>query len=433
MNKTSIMIVEDEHLIALDIKKSLEDMGYGITSISARASEALKHLEEEKMPDLVLMDINLRGKIDGIEAASDIHDRYGIPVIFLTAFADSNLVERACKVGSYGYMIKPIDNRQLCAMIEVALSRYRADMDRHLLDERVQRESCARHIAERKKVEEKLGNRSRGLRERVKELNCFYGISRLLERPGIVLNDFLRNIVHIIPPSWQYPKIACARLLIDGKEYRTKNFTDTVWKQSCDIVVRNKIVGVLDVCYLEERAECDEGPFLKEERSLINAVAERVGRVCELKQNEKMLRAKSKEVYETNTALNVLLKKRDEELTELEEKVHLNIRMHVSPFLARLKEDGLNEKQYVCIKTLEKNLLNIVKSISHNSVHIYHKLTPSEIFIADYIKEGKKTAEMAKLLNVSPRTIDFHRRNIRRKLDIKSKKENLRSCLLNQK
>ena len=139
MNKVSIMIVEDEHLIAIDIKKNLENMGYQVASISARASEALEHLKEEKAPDLVLMDIYLSGEMDGIAAASEIHDHYAIPVIFLTAFAESDVVERAREVGAYGYLMKPVGKRELRAMIEIALYKHKTEQDRQQLDECIQR------------------------------------------------------------------------------------------------------------------------------------------------------------------------------------------------------------------------------------------------------------------------------------------------------
>ncbi len=148
------------------------------------------------------------------------------------------------------------------------------------------------------------------------------------------------------------------------------------------------------------------------------------------KQNKENLKTKSRELRETNTALKVLLKKKEEDLDEITNKINHNVRMHVSPYLAKLKDGDINEQQSACIKTLEMNLLNIVRSISDKTPHPYHKLTPTEIFIADLIKEGKKSVEMAKLLNVSSRTIDFHRRNIRKKFGLKSTDENLRSYLL---
>jgi PAS domain S-box-containing protein len=104
--------------------------------------------------------------------------------------------------------------------------------------------------------------------------------------------------VDLIPPSWQYPGITCARIIIQGRGWKTKNFRETIWKQSCEIHEHGELSGVLEVYYREERPEIDEGPFLKEERNLINAIAGLTGRIVERKQAEESLRA-SEEKYRT--------------------------------------------------------------------------------------------------------------------------------------
>ena len=119
------------------------------------------------------------------------------------------------------------------------------------------------------------------LRERLKELNCLYGISRLVESHGDSLDAILQGIVDLLPPSWQYPEICCARLTLYDKEYTTVGFQESDWRQSAEIHVNGSHVGVMDVFYLRGMPEFDEGPFLKEERNLIDAVAERTGRIIE--------------------------------------------------------------------------------------------------------------------------------------------------------
>ncbi len=119
------------------------------------------------------------------------------------------------------------------------------------------------------------------LRERVKELNCLYGISELVEKQGISLEEILQGTADLIPPAWQYPDITCARIIMDGQEYRTRDFAPSPWQQVAEISVYGEPLGVIQVGYLQERPECDEGPFLKEERSLLNVLAERTGRITE--------------------------------------------------------------------------------------------------------------------------------------------------------
>jgi len=145
-------------------------------------------------------------------------------------------------------------------------------------------------VAQRGRAEEALRKRTHDLGERAKELNCLYGISNLVQRPDISLEELLQGTVNLIPPAWQYPEITCARIALGGQEYLTENFRETAWRQTSDIIVNGERTGAVEVCYLEEKPESDEGPFLTEERGLINAIAERLGRVSERKQAEETLR-----------------------------------------------------------------------------------------------------------------------------------------------
>lgn len=119
------------------------------------------------------------------------------------------------------------------------------------------------------------------LAERVKELNCLFEISRLVERRRLSIEEILQGIVEFIPPACQYPDITCAKITIEDQEFKTGNFKETNWKLGQNIIVNKKKAGTLVVYYLEEKPERDEGPFLKEERDLIDAISERVGSIIE--------------------------------------------------------------------------------------------------------------------------------------------------------
>ncbi len=127
------------------------------------------------------------------------------------------------------------------------------------------------------------------LRERVKELNCLYSISGIVEKHGISLREVLQETVGIIPDAWQYPEITSCRITLEGEVFTTPGFRETRWRQSQRILAHGSVVGSLDVCYLDQRPEKDEGPFLKEERSLINVIAERMGAIVEWKRAEEAL------------------------------------------------------------------------------------------------------------------------------------------------
>jgi len=115
------------------------------------------------------------------------------------------------------------------------------------------------------------------LRERIKELNCLYGIAQLAERHSDSVEDLLRDLVNFLPFSWQYPEITCARIMFKGKTYKSKGFKVTKWRQSSRIYMYNEPVGEVTIAYLEERPPAEEGPFLREERVLLDALAERIG------------------------------------------------------------------------------------------------------------------------------------------------------------
>jgi len=140
----------------------------------------------------------------------------------------------------------------------------------------------------------------RDLRERIKELNCLYGISKLVETPGTSLDEILQGTAELLPPAWRYPETACARIVLDDQEFKTENFRETPWRQVCDIKLRGEKIGSVETCYLEERPECDEGPFLKEERSLISAVAERLGRIVQRKRTDEVLRERLEVLLDTS-------------------------------------------------------------------------------------------------------------------------------------
>jgi two-component system NtrC family sensor kinase len=120
--------------------------------------------------------------------------------------------------------------------------------------------------------------------ERVKELTCLYSLAQLAERPGITLEEILRGTADLLPPAWQYPEIAAGRVTFNGRAYVTAGFREGGQTQSAPIVVNGQRRGSIDVVYTEDRPELDEGPFLKEERSLIDAVARHIVLIVERRQ-----------------------------------------------------------------------------------------------------------------------------------------------------
>jgi two-component system NtrC family sensor kinase len=124
------------------------------------------------------------------------------------------------------------------------------------------------------------------LRERVKELTCLYGIAKIVEQESLTLRDILQKIVMLLPPAWLYPEIASARIILDDQTYTTPHYKDGIHKQTAKIIVGNLQKGIVELTYSEEKPELDEGPFLKEERSLIDTVAREIVLIIERSQIE---------------------------------------------------------------------------------------------------------------------------------------------------
>jgi len=149
----------------------------------------------------------------------------------------------------------------------------------------------------------------------------------------------------------------------------------------------------------------------------------------ELKKRERELEAKTRNLEEVNMALKVLLKQREEDKKELEDKVLSNVRESVDPYVNKLKKTALSINQTAYINIIETHLNDIVSPFLYNLRSKYLNLTSREIQIANLIREGRTTKEIAKLLNSSSDAINFHRNNIRNKLGLKNKKTNLRQYL----
>ncbi|MBA7508847.1 hypothetical protein ES705_00780 [subsurface metagenome] len=126
--------------------------------------------------------------------------------------------------------------------------------------------------------------------ERVKELECFYNINNLSNKPDLTLEDIFYEIVKIIPSSWQYPDITCCRIIINNRKYKTDNFKKTKWRQSADIVISGKKSGTLEVCYLKRKPYIDEGPFFKGERLLIDGISILIANFFEKRKTEEKLK-----------------------------------------------------------------------------------------------------------------------------------------------
>ncbi|MFO7751456.1 MAG: helix-turn-helix transcriptional regulator [Desulfobacteraceae bacterium] len=273
------------------------------------------------------------------------------------------------------------------------------------------------------------------LNERIKEINCLYGISKIVEQDDISLEEIYQQVMTLIPCSWQFPEITCAQCIIHGKVYQTDNYKDTCWKQSADIVAYHDVIGVINVCYLEKMPDSYEGPFLKEERSLLNAIAERLGRTSEQKKAEKALHESEQQLKNHNQLLkekNIALKEMTKQLImekkSLEERVMGNVDQFLLPLVDKLKNSG-SQIDIGYLTLLEETLKQLTSAFGNNLARRTPRLTPRENEICNMIRSGLSSKEIAKVLNISYRSVETYRNYIRKKLGIINQKVNLATFL----
>ena len=216
-------------------------------------------------------------------------------------------------------------------------------------------------INERKQAQKLLEKQTHDIEDRVKELDCLYGISKLVENKNISLEGIFRGIVELVTLSWQDPAITCARIIYKDQVYQTDNYKETPWKQAQDIVLYGARIGALEINYLVKKPECDEGPFLKEERNLINAIAQRLGRIIERKQIQEALK-ESHDLLEKKVAERTMeLSTANEQLTSeiaKRKKSERQVRLNQSRLKALLQLSEMREMtiEQISAFVLEKQI-----------------------------------------------------------------------------
>jgi DNA-binding NarL/FixJ family response regulator len=311
-----ILIVDDEYTTVTALEELLSSKGYNVVGLCMSGDEAVETATRLK-PDLILMDIVMPGRIDGIAAAEIVRERLGIPVVFLTGHAEDKLVDKAKKAGPLGYIMKPFNDAQIEAAVKIALDKNEKDRQLKTANE---------------DLEKMVG-------ERTKEL--------------LMANKTMQE--EIIQRKYAWEK---------------------------------------------------------------------------LKQKEEELMIKTSQLDETNTALKVLLKRRQIDNEEIEEKVVSNVNALIKPYLKKLRKTNLTPTQEIFLNILQSNTEDILSPFLRNMAARHLGLTPKEIEVGNLVKEGKNTKEIAELLNTTKRAVEFHRQSLRGKLGIRNRKANLRSYLI---
>jgi len=284
------------------------------------------------------------------------------------------------------------------------------------------------HISSLKKFEQEKKTIETELQERVKELNCLYGLSKLIEQYDPAIDRIMQGIADLIPQSWQYPSITCARIYFDGDEFTSQKFNVSKWKQETDILVDSQKVGKIEVYYINKMPKIYEGPFLKEERMLINELSETISRFVERINAKNLLEIEKSTLNNMNITLREVLAKTQSEKREIGDLIYANYNKVILPIIHTMEANAYS-KQKQHISLLKSNLEDLISPFVNKLSKEFISLTPSEIQICNMIKGGLSTKEIANLRNLSTATISRHRENIRKKLGLTNTDANLTTFL----
>ena len=268
----------------------------------------------------------------------------------------------------------------------------------------------------------------KALRERVKELDCLYRVSKSIQKNDKSIAAVLDDLTVILPRAWQYPEVACIRIEFKGDVYTSANFQVSGWKQSASIDVFGEKYGDIEIYYLEERPSAFEGPFLKEERFMLNTIAEQISNVAEKILSQQELLIERRSLQDTNESLHDFLKQSQREKRLFGAMIQAKIDKILMPIINELEGD-VDKKQRIYLSLLKKNLGNIVAPFVEEDKSIIFKLTHTELLICNMIRSGMTTKEISHVRGISLATVNRHRESIRKKLKLTNRKINLRNYL----
>jgi PAS domain S-box-containing protein len=228
---------------------------------------------------------------------------------------------------------------------------------------RIGTQGVIRDITEHKIMQEELAKLNYDMGERLKELHCLYNVTKAITTYKDI--DLIINVIlESIPPAWQYPEITCAEITIGNKNYKSKRFKKSQWKQSADIVIDQQVIGQINIYYLKKTKILDEGPFMKEERDLINSLASYLSKA--IKENELQ-----KDLIKTNQrllshenqlkALNQQLRASNQQLQANEQQLQAANQQLKSSF----QQLAANEQQ---LRAANEELKNINKQLVQNEM-----------------------------------------------------------------
>ena len=405
-DKLKILILEDVPTDAELMVEELAEAGMSFVSKRVATKASFVNAISDFAPDIILSDYSLPS-FDGLSALKVARERCpDVPFIFVSGALGEEKAIDLLKKGATDYVLK---NR--LSRLEPAVSRAL-----HEVAERRERERAEDALKESEVRYRTIFENTGTATVIVEEDGTIVLSNRQFERmTGHSRSDiegkrkWTEFVVEADLPKVNILKAAGKRSRSsDGYEFRVTNNREGVVNVIANVALvpstKRVVMSLLDIT----------------ERKMAEEV---------LKKREHELEMKSQSLEEANTALKVLLKHREEDKATLEEQVLANVKKLVLPYIEKLKGARLDGSQKLHVEIIEAHLNDIVSPFLRSLSSAYLSLTPREIEVATLVKEGKTTKEITRLLNISTTAVDFHRKNLRSKFGIKSKKTNLRSFL----
>lgn len=261
------------------------------------------------------------------------------------------------------------------------------------------------------------------LSKRKQEFDCLCAISKIIVQDELSLDEKLIKIINILPDAWSFRENACARIFFRQKEFCTSNFQETIWRQSEYIHLSKEVVGAVEVFYLEQKPNIYEGPFLREERNLLKEIARRISFFLEYS-----FKDITTSLHDSYSELKENIKNLEVEKNNIKQFLSLNIDNIIIPTIKELSESNriLTQSDF---DFLTKSIKSLSASFKFAKQDNPIKLSSREIEICTMVKNGYSSKDIAEKINISYRTVENHRTNIKKKLNINSKGINLATYL----